>query len=760
MIRKKQSIKNRKSNPMTGRVKFIFCFALLIVAGFLVRLFYLQVWAGTPFRDAALLQRRRSVEVEAKRGSIFDRKNQPLALSVTVNTVRVFPKQVTSEKRRETAELYAYILGLDVGEVEKKLAATSSSVVLKSKLSQTEVDRLQSSGLRSYKIEQEQERFYPNKQILGQTLGFVNDEGKGIYGIEASYDALLLGKPGQNTYSRDTQGNVIPTETQEKVASREGANVSLTIDLDWQKVLSEELRRGQRDFATDMVGAIMIDPNTGEILAMDSTPTFDPNEPNAPLSDMPQETWKALSGKEQMQQRYARWKNPMVSDVYEPGSVFKTITASVSLETKSNKPESRYLCEGKLEVVPGVWIHCWREEDPHGWQTLEEAINNSCNPAFVQIVREIGPAPFHSYLKTAHIGGKTGIDLPAEAMSVMPKTTEEMSAVRMATMSYGHGLSVTPMGMLSAACATINGGYYRTPHLFRQATNQAGDVVSSYQAKQPDPIFSKETSETMRQYLLSTTLKNKANVTRIQGVSIGTKSGTTLLLENGKYSDKTMASFFSFYPADNPKVAMLVVAKNPKTNIFGGVVAGEITARILERTIGMGTQTTKQQTKRVPDLQGKTVAEARRMLQEAGIQLTVFGAMNEQTLIERQAPAAGSLVNSETVVSVYPDEQRSFRVPDLSGMSRDNATKLLETAGIAFTFETEARGAIVSQMPKADTIAAGQTTIVLVPSNHEGAPKEQLDPPPTNEDGVIPVQPSGTNREESGAATSHKGESE
>lgn len=725
--------KNQKNNTPRrvhpfARVRFVFLFALLIAVGFLARLFYLQVAAGQPFQEAALAQRRRTVSITPKRGTIFDSANSPMAVSVTVNSVYFFPQEIEEKDKKETVDLLSYILHIDKEKVESAFSSSRYDVLLKTKLTQKEIDQLQSSGLRAYRVVQEAERFYPNQDIMAQCLGFVNDDGKGAYGLEAQYDALLRGKGGQMTLSRDLGGNIIPTESVERYASEEGQNVHLTMNLDAQRILSEELRRGVSDSKADAGTAILMNPNTGEILAMESYPSFNPNTPYAPAMGIGEASWKAMTEEERLSQLYTRWKNPAVSTLYEPGSVFKTLTASIALETKSSLPESHYLCTGKIELSPGVWIRCWRHDDPHGSQTLEEALNHSCNPAFVQIVRDIGKENFYSYLRSLRMGQITGVDLPGEQASLFPDTMEKLEIVRMQTMSYGHGISITPLEMMAAVNTVINGGYYRTPHLFSFSSAQDGKVLSQFRESVTDPIFSEETVETMRRYMLSTTKASNAKVLRIKDVAIGSKSGTTLLLEDGEYSDKTIASLYSFLPAEKPEIALFVVIHSPKINTFGGEVAGEVSAKILERFLPLKKDPQqKKEGQTVPDVCGKTVEEARALLQKAGFSLSVYGAMNDYTLVDRQIPSAGTVQPQKSVVECRPDDSARFRVPSLVGMSTEEAKQILRQANIAFSFIETDRGKIIDQDPAAGTVVDKETALVLSadPTTEASSAEEQ-----------------------------------
>ena len=704
----------RRVHPL-ARVRFVFIFALLIAVGFLARLFYLQVLAGQPFKEAALAQRRRTIEVKPKRGTIFDSANRPMAVSVMVNTIYVFPREVEEKDKKETIELLSYILHMEKEKVAQAFASSRYDVALKTKLTPKEMEQLQSSGLRAYRVVQEAERYYPNQDLMAQGLGFVNDEGKGAYGLEAQYDELLRGKGGQMRLSRDLGGNIIPTEAVERYASEEGQNLHLTVNLDAQRVLSEELRKGINDFQADSGTAILMNPNTGEILAMESYPSFNPNTPRATASGVEEAAWKAMSDEERLSLLYSRWKNPAVSTIYEPGSVFKTLTSAIALETKSSLPESRYICKGKIELAPGVWIQCWRHDHPHGSQTLEEALNHSCNPAFVQVVRDIGPDNFFSYLQSLHMGGKTGVDLPGEQASLFPENVEKLQSIQMQTMSYGHGISLTPLEMMTAVNTVINGGYYRTPHLFATSSAQDGKVLTQFRDSVMDPIFSQETVETMRRYLISTTHVSHLKVERIKEMEVGSKSGTTTVMENGEYTNKTIASLYSVYPAEKPEEALFVVIHNPKTKSMGNEVAGEISAKMLERLLAIkkDIRKNKDEGQTVPDVCKKTVGEARTILQKAGFKLSVYGAMNDFTLIERQIPEAGTLIPLQSVIECRPDEKERFRVPSLVGMSVEEVRPILQQATIAVSLDGADHGVIISQNPEAGTVVEKGTAIVL-----------------------------------------------
>lgn len=707
--------KKRKQFNQTTRAAVLLGIAFFVVLIFTGKLLYLQIFSGDRYRKEALNQRRTAIEIAPKRGNIYDRNKTALAMSVTVNTCYLFPERV--EDRKRTTEVLSHILGLEISTIEEAMDSDRYSVRLKTRLSESEVNQLKTSDLRCYSIEQESGRFYPKGDLLSQTLGFVNDEGRGVYGLEASYDSRLAGEAGLRIDSRDLGGQIIPTESGQTIEPKAGDNLLLTIDSTYQEIVHTALKSAFKQFRPDVMTAILIDPNTGEILAMSNLPSFDSNKPYAPTSDAERARWSNMSESSRLDRLYEVWKNQGVSNLYEPGSVFKALTAAISVETRSSKPSSRYLCTGSIDIAEDTPIFCIRSNDPHGEQTLKEALANSCNPAFVQIAREIGPAPFFSYLRSLHIGSTSGVDLPAEATGSFPGTLDQLTPERMATMSYGHGVSVTPLQMISAANATINGGYYYTPHIVRQITDEQDRVIQTTNTEASVRVFSGETSRIMREYLLNTVREGVSTAVDIEGVKIGGKSGTTTKLVNGQYtSSHTVSSFWSFYPADRPRLALIVVADNPKTAHMGNEVAGECSRAIWSKVIAedsaRGIATTSQnRVVSVPKVTGLTVAEAEETLRSAGLKLSVYGDMNRFMVIDSQSPAAEGVTQENSTVEVRPATPPGLRIPDLTGKSKEEIEALLKGSGLKLRFNGS--GVCASQSPASTEVLRTGAEVVF-----------------------------------------------
>lgn len=709
----KKSTQTKKVNQ-ASRVAFLFGIAFLITLIYIGRLLYLQVFSVDKYRKSAISQRRSVTEIVPKRGLIFDRNKNPLAMSVMVNTCYLFPED--AKKEANIIETLSYILGLEPSVIKDALGSKEYAVMLKTQLSQEEVEKLNKSGLGCISIEQESSRLYPKGPILGQTLGFTNWEGVGVYGIESFYDDILRGESGQEVISIDTHGYKIPFDAESRINEKAGENILLTIDSNFQKIVYEELKKAWNTYQPERVSVILMDPNNGEILAMDSFPNYDPNNPSKIIDQNLLASFEKIDDKEKEKLRETLWDNPCVSELYEPGSVFKTLTTAISLETKSSKPGEMYKCTGTIDIDEGVSINCVIYPGSHGDQTLEEAFVNSCNPAYVQIVNEIGKEKFFSYLKALNFPGRTGVDLPAEEDSLYKDSTKDISPAQFSTSAYGHGISVTPLQMISAVNAVINGGYYYKPHIFSKILTNDGEVVKEYEANEPNQVFSKETSDIMIEYLKNVVIGNNASVGKIDGLIVGGKTGTTTKLVDGEYYDDILIrSYWSFFPADNPKYSLMVVIDNPKLHAYDGESeAGVIAANIIDRMMTKKTSegfTSQTSSIAVPDLTGKTVKEAEEILKAQGLKLSVYGDMESQVIIGKQSPNAKELVPYGDSIKVSPEEVKRVKVIDFTGLNREEISKVIEDTGI--NVRTDGSGVVKSQSIKAGEIIDASESIVL-----------------------------------------------
>lgn len=720
-MKNRNSKKKPKPVNTASRVVVVFTIMLIVVFIYLFRLLQLQVFSGDEIRAQAQAQRSGSQELLPTRGALLDRNRKPLALSVSVRSLYAHPQQIPEGQKERFSEITALVLGLEKSSVRAKLESNQDSVRIKEKLTDAEIEQMWTSGLAGFSILPEFSRYYPNGTVGAQIMGFLDDSGHGLYGLEAQYDDLLSGSPGRLTYAHDLAQDIIPTADLEEVPPTPGLDVVTTLDLYIQESISEVLQEQMEDFSPEFITAIVVDPSNGEILGMDSLPSYNANNPRELLGEgvIPTQGQAA----QQLEKVERLWMNPNVSWLYEPGSVFKTLTTAISLETQSTKPGEHYECTGSIEVAPGESIKCWDWTHPHGQQTLEEAFNHSCNPAYVQLVREIGREKFYSYLESLHVGGISGVDMPAETQSLAPKSAEEIGSAELATMSYGHGIAMTPLQMISAVNATINGGYYYPPHLYAYASGDNQQPVKAYKQPEAQKIFSDATVKEMRNYLHSAAVYYKAPMLQLKGQSFGGKSGTSYIATDGGYSEEAIASYWAFYPLENPKYACLVVCDRAKHGNLGGVVGMQTVSKIFERMVNRPEEseedTAPGASLRAPDFTGLTAGECRKKAADLGLELSLKGDMSDFDVCGWQKPEVGRQIQTGDKIQIGPDGDHSFKVPDFKGMTEEEARRLVENSSIQLSFEGQGR--VSYQSPRAGSLAPGKQAIALSLKEDQGS---------------------------------------
>lgn len=580
--------KDKKLNQTRKRANVVKVILALFVMLSIFQLFRLQILEGAELRSEAM-KGRRSVEViPAKRGAILDRNEEVLVMSYDSSNLYAnitYQKNIDPEQIRKVANAIHSEPAAVEKTIEKKKQHLSeknpsNQILLKKRLTGDEISSIQLLGFPWLKLKTEKERYYPKETQMSHLLG----NWEIGYGLEAYYDDVLKGIPGLKSISLDHRdASVVATEPEESFKPENGHSIVLTVDKEISGMVADVLQEAYQTYRPKMMTAIVMDPNTGEVISMESIPNFNPNEPRTPILDIDRANWDSLSEAQKKAIWLERWKNPAISFTYEPGSVFKTLTTAIALENHTSKPSSRYVCTGSIEIAKNTVIHCW-SSTPHGVQTLKEALGNSCNPAFVQIVREIGKERFVQTLEALRFGQKTGIDLPGEETGLLVSDPDELPDPQFQTMSYGHGVSATPIQVLTACNTVINGGYYRRPYLLKSIVDDNKVIISKEDPETKQQLFSEETSNTMREYLAYTVNDATSSQARSSRVTVGGKSGTTLKIKaDGTYSDEdTVASFFAFFPADRPKYSILVVANSPSTASGGNTVSGSTAKKIIE----------------------------------------------------------------------------------------------------------------------------------------------------------------------------------
>lgn len=650
----------------------------------MTRLFFIQVVKGEEYQKMALPQWTLDVSLSGKRGYIFDRNGKVLAENTSVNKISVIPKEIPDSKRQVVAETLASILDLDKQKILERISNKNFQEVLIAK----QVDEEKAKAILRLNIDgvivsEDMKRFYPQGTLACHVLGFTGIDNQGLDGIELVLDNFLRGIPGKSTTPMDAIGRKIDTGEEEYFEPLPGYNVVLTIDETIQHFTEKALNQAMvHSKPSKGAVAIVMDPKTGEILALANRPNFDPNNP----FEGPEEEW------------YRRWRNKAISDSYEPGSVFKTITASAALEEKVVSLHEQFYCPG-YTTVAGHRINCWAT---HGSEDFVKGVQNSCNVVFVTVGQRLGVEKLYKYIRDFGFGKTTGVLLPGEAPGlVLPE--ERVGPVELATNSFGQGIAVTPLQMITAVAAIANGGKLMQPQIVKAIVDSKGKVVKEFKPKIVRRVISEETSDTMREILKSVVAEGTGKAGYIEGFDVAGKTGTTEKYMPGKY----VASFVGFAPADDPKVIVLVVIdepNNPETH-FGSQLAAPVVKSILDDTLKylevQPRGVKKPETVMVPDVRNMKLYEAERIILENKLDFILQG--NGDTVFD-QVPKPGALVNENTKIILYLGgvSTEEVVVPDLKGKSVKEATEILNSLGLKI--KIKGTGFAVDQSPKEGTL--------------------------------------------------------
>jgi len=540
------------------------------------------------------------------------------------------------------------------------IGSTSAFVKVVSNITKSEADLVKSKGIRGISITEDTKRMYPFKRLASHLVGNVNLDGDGFLGLELFYNDILKGQPGLYHVTTDVYGRQLPYGEDNLDAPVDGQSLMLTIDDGIQFFVEDRIEEALVGHEAMSVSAIIMDPKTGEIIAMASKPDFDLNAPRAYQADMDEVTWNTKTDDEKMDYRNEMWKNKVISNTYEPGSTFKALISAIALEEKLLTLETPFFCEG-FKMVNGVKLQCAIYPHSHGHQTFEEAFANSCNPAFIEVGQLIGVDKMYEYFEKFNLFETTDIDLPAEANSIS-LSKDRVGPIELATMSYGHGINLTMLQMARTISALVNGGQLLQPQIVKSISDSEGNILQSYETNVVKQVISKETSDQVRTLLESSVLNGGGKHAYIEGIRIGGKSGTTQkFTEDGYVDDVVVVSFVGVAPIDDPQYVVLVVVDEPKDEFMGGVVAAPIVKNILEdifRYKNIALDITLDEDVEVPNLIGLTLEEAFLKLEKLGLTYSVepIGVEDNTLPVTKQYPAAGTLVDSDSIVFLSIEE--------------------------------------------------------------------------------------------------------
>lgn len=691
-------------------VLLVFFFIIVLLVG---RFFYWQIVKGNELKAEAHAQQTRNRTISPKRGVIYDRNGEVLAESISVESVSITPKNIKDENKEKTAKGLAEILGLDYETVLAKTKKNTADESIAKKLDKSVTDKLRAwiseEKITGVNIYEDTKRYYPNGALLAHVLGFCGTDNQGLEGIETQYESVLKGVQGQLIVGTDAAGKELPINDEKYVASEDGLSLVLTIDEMIQYITEKYVEQALADNDPDYVSCTILDPKTGDVLAMAVAPDFNPNDPFTHTVDSVKENWNTMTAGERTKALQTLWRNRAITDTFEPGSVFKAVTGAIALEEGfvSNVDAVNFVCKGFLKIE-GWDMKCWRYYNPHGQQNLRQALMNSCNPVFMDIALKIGKVTYYNYLSALGVSQKTGIDLPGEVKGII-HSIENVTDSTIASAAFGQGFTLTQLNMLSVLSAFGNNGTVMQPRIVSKILDADGNVVQENEPIATKQVFSAETSKKVLDMMESVVSEGTGRNGQVKGYYVAGKTSTA---EQGRGDAKTYtASFVALAPADDPQVAIMLTVANPKGDLGhqGGAVCAPVVSNILTEVLEymeVKKDYTLEDTTvkvKVPDVTNRTVGEAIRILNNAGLKYDVNTA-DMNAMVSAQMPAAGETLVEKSLIKLYlegNDTRFNTIVPDVKNLDIVSATKKLSDASL--NIKISGSGVSVYQDPPAGT---------------------------------------------------------
>lgn len=565
-----------QKNRIFHRRKILLLFLVFLGAfgALSVRLFYLMVFRGDYYTEKADDLHERERPIKAARGLILDRNGTVLAGNEPVCTISVVHSQIDDAEL--VTEKLAELLQLDEENVRKKVEKVSSMERIAVNVSKETGDAIRNLNLAGVKVDEDYKRTYPFDTLASHVLGFTGADNQGIIGLETMYEEWLSGTSGTILVETDARGVDLEDAGESRIEPLDGWNLTTSIDVNMQMYAQQAAEKVLEEKQAESVSVLLMNPNNGEIYAMASVPEFNLNDPFT----LPDQESSSLSGDELQDALNQMWRNPCLSDTYEPGSAFKVITASAALEEGVVTMDDTFQCGG-YRVVEDRQIHCAKRTG-HGTETFLEGIENSCNPVFIDVAMRLGVSDFYDYFVKFDLMEKTGIDLPGEAGTIMHKE-ENIGQVELATMSFGQSFQVTPIRLAATISGLINGGTTITPHIGVSLTSADGENIKILEYESGKRILSEETSGLMRYALEKVVSEGGGSAAQIEGYAIGGKTATSQTLPRS--ANRYIASFVGFAPADNPQILGICIIHDPQGVYYGGTIAAPVIRTIFENVL-------------------------------------------------------------------------------------------------------------------------------------------------------------------------------
>ena len=648
-----------------GRIRvFAAVVAVVCFGGLLVRLFVLQILDPDNYADRAAGQQLRDTTLPAARGEIISADGVVLATSKTCWTIRASPRELDDAIVEPAARALSEILELDYDATLEKLSQRSSNdCLLRRRVDADMANAVRTwcaeNGARGIQVLQDTKRVYPEGDFMGCLLGFTDVDNQGLWGLELAYDEPLTGQNGVILTAKNAWGYDMPTHYSTLQEAVPGSSLTLTIRDDIQHYLESALCAAveEHNVASRAVGIVM-DVNTGAVLAMSTKPDYDPNNPRVIVDETVRARVNALTGEERgaalQTAQQAQWRNKAISDLYEPGSVFKLITCSAALDTGAVTRNTTFVCAGKIGVA-GTTFRC-ANGHVHGSETVAQGLAVSCNPCFIQIGARLGKENFCKYFEAFGLRTATGIDLPGEIKRSEYYTADRMGPVELASCSFGQSSKVSYLQMITAVCAVVNGGKLMQPYVVQTITDADGQVTYQAQPTVKAQVIKEETSAVMRELMEGVVTSGTGKNAAVAGYRVGGKSGTSQKLDSENERAR-IASFVAVAPIENPQIAVLVCLDEPHSwTTSGGALSGPVCAEVLQKSLprlGIEPSYTGEEQKKyfttVPDVTGWRAAAAGQKLAEYSLTADVLG---EGERVQSQYPAAGTSVRKNSAIQL------------------------------------------------------------------------------------------------------------
>ena len=553
----------------------VFLSALLMIFFLIARLVYLMIFDAAYYQQKAKTLHEREREIKAARGEIIDRNGKVLATNKAVCTISVIHSQITDPER--VIQVLADELGIEKEMIRKRIEKVSSREKIKTNVEKETGDRIRAYELDGVKVDEDFKRYYPYGNLASKILGFTGGDNQGIIGLEVKYENYLKGVNGMILTTTDARGIELADTLEDRVEPVSGDTLQVSLDYNIQEYAQQAAEKVMEEKQADAVVILILNPKTGEIYACVNAPEFDLNAPFT----LPEGTDTALNDEEKQTMLNQMWRNRSINDTYEPGSIFKVFTASAALEEGVVKEEDTFYCPG-YKLVEDRRIRCARTTG-HGSETFVQGVQNSCNPVFIEVGMRLGTENFYKYFEKFGLMGKTGVDLPGEAATIMHKK-ENVGQVELATKSCGQSFQVTPMQMATTVCSLVNGGKRITPHfgvaVYDAESGEKEETISYEKRKR---ILSKEMSEKMRKILETVVSEGGGKKAQIEGYRIGGKTATSQTLPRS--ANRYIGSFIGFAPADDPQVAAMAIIYNPQGIYYGGTIAAPVVRDIFDNIL-------------------------------------------------------------------------------------------------------------------------------------------------------------------------------